>query len=205
MPKKGNNKNNTNEIVEDDNLLDVVSDAVSDAVSESSNDDHVTDTASLQPYERIDGIIEEVTAFRHALQNLIKELKDIRRDCKSTSKKKKVKKAPNPNAGVMKKYSVPKNVTDFLGVEEDEEISRKDLLTGVCNYIKDNNLQNPDKKTEFDVDKKMRTILYMKKNKDTKEYEKLTDEKLKYTQIMGGISYWFDQSIDHSSVNCSET
>lgn len=201
MPKKGNIKNKTEEIVEEI----VEDDNQSDVVSESSNDDNVIDKASLQPYERIDCIIEEVNAFRHALQNLAKELKEIRKDCKSSSKKKKIKKAPNPNAGVMKKYSVPKNVTDFLGVDEDEEISRKDLLTGLCNYIKDNNLQNPEKKTEFDLDAKMKTVLCKKKNKETKEYESLDDEKLKYTQIMGGISYWFDQSVDHSTVDCSET
>ena len=202
MPSKGKKTQKTEKVVEEETQNDVVDDNVSDIVSD---EDTVKDSSSMHPHERIEKVIEEVTAFKHALQNLLKELKDIRKDCKSNSKNKKVKKPPNPNAGVMKKYSVPKQVTDFLDLEEDEEVSRKDLLTALCNYIKDNNLQNPDKKTEFDVDKKMRTILCMKKNKDTKEYEKLTDEKLLYTQIMGGISYWFDQTVDHSTVNCSET
>jgi hypothetical protein len=156
--------------------------------------------SDLLPHEQVDYLLLEISAFKHALQNMNLKLKILRKSCKSSLKKPKKQKTPNPNSGVMKMFDVPDNVTAFLEKDSSEQVSRRDLLTGVCNYVRDNKLQNPAAKREFQLDSNMKTVLCKRKNKETKEYEDITEDKLMYTQIMGAISYWFDAKVDHTEV-----
>ena len=172
----------------------------------NDNDSNENEWDLLELHEKVSYILTEVTAFKQALRNLEPKLKEIVKGCKAATKgKKKTKQSDEKkkNHGVMKMHDVPEEVTNFLGIDGSQQVSRKDLLTGVCDYIRENNLQNPDAKKEFTLDEKMKTIICKRKNKESKEYEDITDTKLVYTQIMGAISYWFDQNVDHSSSEVS--
>ena len=172
----------------------------------NDNDSNDNEWDLLELHEKVSYILTEVTAFKQALRNLEPKLKEIVKGCKAATKgKKKTKQSDEKkkNHGVMKMHDVPEEVTNFLGIDGSQQVSRKDLLTGICDYIRENNLQNPDAKKEFTLDEKMKTVICKRKNKESKEYEDITDTKLVYTQIMGAISYWFDQSIDHSSSQVS--
>ena len=184
-----------------------VSDDVSDNTPDSNdNDSNDNQWDLLELHEKVSYILTEVTAFKQALRNLEPKLKEIVKGCKAVTKgKKKTKQSDEKkkNHGVLKLHDVQDEVTNFLGIDGSQQVSRKDLLTGVCDYIRENNLQNPTAKKEFTLDDKMKTILCKRKNKETKQYEDIVDDTLVYTQIMGAISYWFDQTVDHSSSEVS--
>jgi len=194
-------------VVQESENVTTVSHDVSDNNSDSNeNDSSENEWDLLELHDKVNYILSEVTAFKQALRNLEPKLKEIAKGCKSATKgKKKTKQSDEKkkNHGVMKMHDVPEEVTNFLGIDGSQQVSRKDLLTGICDYIRENNLQNPDAKKEFTLDEKMKTVICKRKNKESKEYEDITDTKLVYTQIMGAISYWFDQSIDHSSSEVS--
>lgn len=179
---------------------------VSDDVPDNNSDSSENEWDLLELHEKVNYILTEVTAFKQALRNLEPKLKEIVKGCKAATKgKKKTKQSDEKkkNHGVLKLHDVQDEVTNFLGIDGSQQVSRKDLLTGVCDYIRENNLQNPTAKKEFTLDDKMKTILCKRKNKETKQYEDIVDDTLVYTQIMGAISYWFDQTVDHSSSEVS--
>ena len=72
----------------------------------------------------------------------------------------KKKAAPsNPNSGFKKKVSVSEKFQKFAGWGGDELHSRIDATKFICDYIKENNLQNPDDKRRIIPDDKLRKIL----------------------------------------------
>jgi len=72
----------------------------------------------------------------------------------------KKKAAPsNPNSGFKKKVPVSEKFQKFAGWGGDELHSRIDATKFICDYIKENNLQNPDDKRRIIPDDKLRKIL----------------------------------------------
>jgi chromatin remodeling complex protein RSC6 len=72
----------------------------------------------------------------------------------------KKKAAPsNPNSGFKKKVPVSEKFQKFAGWSGDELHSRIDATKFICDYIKENNLQNPDDKRRIIPDDKLRKIL----------------------------------------------
>jgi len=72
----------------------------------------------------------------------------------------KKKAAPsNPNSGFKKKVPVSEKFQKFAGWGSDELHSRIDATKFICDYIKENNLQNPDDKRRIIPDDKLRKIL----------------------------------------------
>lgn len=72
----------------------------------------------------------------------------------------KKKAAPsNPNSGFKKKVPVSDKFQKFAGWGGDELHSRIDATKFICDYIKENNLQNPDDKRRIIPDDKLRKIL----------------------------------------------
>jgi len=203
----------TQDVDDPPTVSDDVPDNKPDSNDNDSNDNDSNDNDSaenqwdlLELHEKVSYILTEVTAFKQALRNLEPKLKEIVKGCKAATKgKKKTKQSDEKkkNHGVLKLHDVQDEVTNFLGIDGSQQVSRKDLLTGVCDYIRENKLQNPNAKKEFTLDDKMKTVLIKRKNKETKQYEDIVDDTLVYTQIMGAISYWFDQTVDHSSSEVS--
>ena len=186
-------------VVTQDNSVDEIDS--SDESVESVQDEW----DSLELHDKAAYVLKELASFKLAIRNLEPKMKEVIKGCKAAGKGKKKKQSPEKkkNHGVMKKHDVPEEVTSFLGLDSSEQVSRRDLLTGVCNYVRENNLQNPDSKREFTIDSKMKTVLFKKKIKGQKDYEDITEDKMVYQQIMGAISYWFDPNVEHSSSEVS--
>ena len=66
----------------------------------------------------------------------------------------------------------------FMNLGSDELVSRVDVLRAISTHVKEKNLQFPDRRTSFKVDRKLKSLFP-------------TDKELKYTQIMGKISQFF--------------
>ena len=65
----------------------------------------------------------------------------------------------NPNSGFNKPVEISKDVRKFAGWKDDELHSRIDVTKFICDYIKTNELQNPEDKRRIIPDKKLRTLL----------------------------------------------
>lgn len=65
----------------------------------------------------------------------------------------------NTNSGFLKPVSISKEMSTFAGWKPDELHSRVDVTKYICNYIKENNLQNPDDKRQITPDAKLKKLL----------------------------------------------
>ena len=75
------------------------------------------------------------------------------------SKIKKLTERNNTNSGFLKPVSISKEMSTFAGWKPDELHSRVDVTKYICNYIKENNLQNPDDKRQITPDAKLKKLL----------------------------------------------
>lgn len=93
---------------------------------------------------------------------LIKRLqKKHEKDVKNAAKAKKVKRTRDPNAppsGFARPGPVSGELRTFLGMKNDELIARTQVAKRVSEYIKANNLKNPDNNKEIVIDKKLATL-----------------------------------------------
>ena len=95
-------------------------------------------------------------------KEVLKERKDM---SKKISKNKKKIKKKNNSSGLNCPVNVSKDLSDFLGLEnEDIKISRTQVTTEVIKYIKLNELQDPENKKNIILDEKLKKIIepYMK-------------------------------------------
>lgn len=86
-------------------------------------------------------------------------------------KVKRVNDRNNTNSGFLKPVSISKEMCNFAGWGADDLHSRVDVTKFVCNYIKENNLQNPHDRREITPDTKLKKLL---------DYNSKNDEPLRY-------------------------
>mmetsp|Transcript_10342 Transcript_10342/g.30261 ORF Transcript_10342/g.30261 Transcript_10342/m.30261 type:complete len:352 (-) Transcript_10342:1750-2805(-) len=67
------------------------------------------------------------------------------------------KKAPR-KTGLSIKKEISADLADFLGVDKDQLMARTDVVRGMWDYIKENDLQNPENKREIFLDEKMQKV-----------------------------------------------
>ena len=110
------------------------------------------------------------------LRSLNKQLKQIKvqsgrvmRNRKKTSDK-----SNGQNSGFLKEVPISKELAAFTGWDEDTLASRVQVTKFLCNYIKDNNLQNPSDRRQINPDKKLTKLLKLDSN---------SKEPLKYYSI----------------------
>ena len=205
------NDSNDNHSIDNDSIDN-------DSIDNDSIDNDSADN-KLDIVEQVQFLITVVSGFKKELRGYEIQLKELHKGCKAAlkgnKKKTKLSDEKKKKHGVMKLYDVPDIVTDFLSkaftkefydnkeIPEDErkifesgtQVSRKDLLTGVNAYIRSNKLSSG--KT-IQRDDNLKSILCKYKSKVTKQYENLDNDTLVFTQIMGALTYWLDQNIDHS-------
>ena len=88
------------------------------------------------------------------LKTLNKSLKSLKtKVSKVTKHKKVVRKLNNTNSGFLKPVKISKELAKFTGWDPSVEKSRVDVTKYICNYIKDNNLQNPVDRRQIQVEK----------------------------------------------------
>jgi chromatin remodeling complex protein RSC6 len=111
------------------------------------------------------------------LRTLNKKLKILRNQSSRIIKQKRasVKKSTNNNSGFLKPVKISTEMAKFTGWDKDELKSRVDVTKFLCDYIRNNNLQNPKDKRQIVADAKLQKLL---KYDPKKETEPLTYFKL---------------------------
>lgn len=115
-------------------------------------------------------------------KEVIKERKELTKKNNKMNKKKKKK---NNLSGFAVPTKITKELADFLNLEHDIEISRTDVTSLICKYIKENNLQNPDNKKIILPDQKLKTLF--------NGYLSETDQ-LEFFNIQSYLKYHFIKS-----------
>jgi chromatin remodeling complex protein RSC6 len=111
------------------------------------------------------------------LRTLNKRLKVLKNQSSRIIKDKRVsaKKGTNNNSGFLKPVKISAEMAKFTGWDKDELKSRVDVTKYLCDYIRNNNLQNPKDKRQIVADAKLQKLL---KYDPKKETEPLTYFKL---------------------------
>jgi chromatin remodeling complex protein RSC6 len=121
-------------------------------------------------YNKIKPILEAAPGSKQNIKDVIRIQSDMRRILKVRNPDKKVK--DNTNSGFMKPIRVSEELRRFLEADGGmtETITRAYLTTRLCNYIKKNNLQNPDDKRIIFPDENLVRLFSIQEN----EQEPLT-------------------------------
>ena len=121
------------------------------------------------------------------LRNIIKNIKHVR---SQVTRAVKIKQATNAaaadNSGFMKLVPVSEELSEFAGWDPKELHSRVDVTKYICNYIKENNLQNPNDRRIIEPDLKLKKLL--------KTYDEGRDT-LKYYTLQSHLKIHFPKEI----------
>jgi chromatin remodeling complex protein RSC6 len=107
------------------------------------------------------------------LRSLNKNIKLLRnRTARVMKQKKKTGRTNNKNSGFLKPVSISKEMAKFTGWDPNELRSRVDVTKYICNYISENDLQNPADRRQINPDTKLQKLLGYnpKKNKPLHYY-----------------------------------
>jgi upstream activation factor subunit UAF30 len=124
--------------------------------------------------KEIEGLRESKTKVKGVkfLRTLNKQIKLLKSQASRVIKQKNTtRKNGNSTSGFLKPVKISKEMAKFTGWDETELRSRVDVTKYLCNYIKENNLQNPADKRQIQVDSKLSKLL---KFDSKKEPEPLT-------------------------------
>ncbi len=110
------------------------------------------------------------------LRSLNKNIKLLRnRTARVMKQKQRSGRSNNKNSGFLKPVPISKEMARFTGWDVNELRSRVDVTKYICNYISENNLQNPEDRRQINPDSKLRKLLGFdpKKNKEPLRYYSL--------------------------------
>jgi len=134
--------------------------------------------------ELVTSIEEEIARLRESqtktkgvkfLRSLGKRVKTLRgHTVRVMKQKQKTKRANNTNSGFLKPVQISKEMAKFTGWNHQDLRSRVDVTKYICNYIRENDLQNPADRRQIFADKKLSKLL---------EYNKDEDKPLTYYRI----------------------
>ena len=109
------------------------------------------------------------------LNSLSRKLKTHSTNVSRVTKKRQVsKRASSVNSGFLKPVQVSQEVSDFAGWKNSDLHSRTEVTKCICDYIKVNNLQNPENRRLILPDKKLATLL---------SYDPSSGEVIRYCDI----------------------
>lgn len=173
------------EVVTSDNVGTKTKRAVVDKTSvETDFDSLISDVQSeIETLRNGDGKTKGVQ-FLRSLNSRIKKLKKHSLKI-AKGKKKKTGGTVNSNSGFLKAVDVSDEMSSFAGWEKGELHSRVDVTRFICQYIKENNLQNDEDKRQIRPDPKLKKILGMKP-KD--------DQTIPYFAIQSHIKHHFNKT-----------
>lgn len=118
----------------------------------------------------MDMINTEITALRDGksttkptkfLRNINKQLQTLRGYVSRSIKIKKnvTPRVNNGNSGFQKPVKISKELANFAGWPEDSMKSRVEVTKYICNYIKSNNLENPEDRRQINPDDRLKKLL----------------------------------------------
>lgn len=103
------------------------------------------------------------------LKTLQKRLKLLKSDCLKISKgKPRVHRSQNTTSGFMKPVKISKDLAKFTGWDVEQPRSRVDATKFICDYIKENNLQNEKDRRQILPDAKLCKLLSYDPKKEDK-------------------------------------
>lgn len=108
------------------------------------------------------------------LRALVKRMRTLRTDTGRVLKHRtRTNRPANNNSGFMKPVRVSTDMANFAGWDPSEMKSRVDVTKYICNYIKENDLQNPEDRREILPDDKLKKLLQRGKNDPPLTYYRL--------------------------------
>lgn len=116
------------------------------------------------------------------LRTLLKQLKGLQMDTSKVLKQKNINRKPNNKSGFLQPVKISNEMSKFANWNNDELHSRVDVTTYICDYIKNNKLQNPDNRKEIIPDDKLKNLL---------KYDDKKDKKLTYPTLQTYLSPHF--------------
>lgn len=144
-------------------------------VEESTVSDENTSKTKIVDVEGLfsifDGIIDniskrlEITGDKTSarfLKTVSKDVKDLKaKTSQFLKKKRRVKRntSSNKNSGFLKPVKISAEMSKFTGWNPNDLHSRVDVTKYLCNYIKENNLQNPKDRRQIIMDDKLSKLL----------------------------------------------
>lgn len=93
------------------------------------------------------------------LRTVNKLVKILHKDYQRVLKLKKKRNVTGNKSGFMKPVKITKDLADFTGWDANGEYSRTEVTRFICDYIRENNLQNPNDRREINPDKKLKELL----------------------------------------------
>ena len=150
--------------------------------------------------EKLESCVEDLFAKLHSqfndsqsilktlannLKILHKEVHKEKRELLKNFKNNKNNKNKNGKNGFAKPTRISEKLANFIGISKDELIPRKDATKKILDYIKQNNLQNPDNKRQIIPDQKLKLLL---------EPHFTENDKLEYFNIQKYLKYHFIKS-----------
>ena len=120
------------------------------------------------------------------LRSLNKQLKQLKKDTQRAMKQKRknTNRAKNTSSGFMKPVPISSEMAGFTGWDETELKSRVDVTKYICNYIREQDLQNPADRRQIIPDKKLSSLLGIDK-------KSLKEEPLTYYSLQRKIQPHF--------------
>lgn len=98
--------------------------------------------------------VDEFNALKNKVQRLEKALRKFKKELMAPSDKK-----PREPSGFAKPTGLSADLCEFLDIPVGTELARTEVTKRVLQYVKDKNLQNPEKKRELLIDDKMKKLL----------------------------------------------
>jgi upstream activation factor subunit UAF30 len=103
------------------------------------------------------------------LRQVVKRVKTLKSDTQRVSKQRNRSSRPaNTSSGFMKPVKISKEMAKFTGWNPEELKSRVSITKALCQYIKDNNLQNPEDRRQIVPDPKLAKLLDYDQKRDGK-------------------------------------
>tara|TARA_Y100000389_G_scaffold134961_1_gene132478 strand:+ start:24527 stop:25003 length:477 start_codon:yes stop_codon:yes gene_type:complete len=103
--------------------------------------------------------VAEFNTLKSKVQRLEKAFRKLKKELMAPSDKK-----PREPSGFAKPTGLSSDLCDFLDIPVGSELARTEVTKRVLKYVKDNNLQNPEKKRELLIDDKMKKLLKPEKD-----------------------------------------
>tara|TARA_B100001287_G_scaffold269128_1_gene266220 strand:- start:1105 stop:1539 length:435 start_codon:yes stop_codon:yes gene_type:complete len=104
--------------------------------------------------ENISSLKDKIFLYKNIILELSQDVQKIETNCNNY-----IKSINKPKKKIKKGFATPslisKELSDFLNIPSDTKISRTDVTKQISDYIKSNNLQNENDKTEIIPNEKL--------------------------------------------------